>query len=598
MKKLGILVIGSILCVVLALAFSRSVQEKSVSSQQGLSQSIYDGVERSSFYVPVRDGTKLAMNIYWPTKSGRKIEGKRPVIFVATPYRARFFKDDSSVSEAGLSPRLGLDGLRQRGFIIAVADIRGKGASFGTRRGFQDRTEAMDGYDLVEWLAAQSWSNGKIGMVGCSYLGGAAMHVASTTPPSLRAVFAGATDLDKYAFVKRGGITAQFNTRPDETSDIDLASVPVDADTDGSQLKTAVAEHENNMSMAGLWRGMPYRDSVSPLTKNPFWDEVGMYNYLDKMKAADLAFYHWGNWEDEPTAQTIMMAKNVGGKLLIGPGSHCVPPKGMDLSAELGKFFDQYLNAIDTGITKEPLYSYWMNGAQAGQEWQRSSVLPGQDSLNKILRLSVDDLQSGRLDDITVAGERVGKTAQDSLSFTVDYNLDTGSYFSFWVKSQLAHGVGYTTEPLSEDLSLLGYPMADLNVSVKDQGASVSDALVFVYLEDVSPKGEAKVISFGRLAASHRAVSSAPYDTLGLPWHSGREADIQSVRADDVMAMKIGMTPVSETIKAGHRLRLVISGADPRQRNLKQIQQNPAPILQIHSKDGQLSTLLLRTKAP
>ena len=52
--------------------------------------------------------------------------------------------------------------------------------------------------------------------IGCSYLGGTTVHVASTAPPALRAIFTGATDLDKYAFVRNGGITAQFNTRPDE----------------------------------------------------------------------------------------------------------------------------------------------------------------------------------------------------------------------------------------------------------------------------------------------------------------------------------------------------------------------------------------------
>ena len=53
-------------------------------------------------------------------------------------------------------------------------------------------------------------------MVGCSYLGGTTLHVASTAPPALKAAFIGATDIDKYAFVRNGGITAQFNTRPDE----------------------------------------------------------------------------------------------------------------------------------------------------------------------------------------------------------------------------------------------------------------------------------------------------------------------------------------------------------------------------------------------
>ncbi len=123
-------------------------------------------------------------------------------------------------------------------------------------------------------------------MIGCSYLGGTTFHTASTTPPSLKAVFIGATDLDKYAFVRNGGITAQFNTRPDEPAEVDLASIPVDADRDGSLLRQAVAEHAGNTPMAPLWYGMPYRDSISPLTGNAFWEEVAIYRHLDTIRAA------------------------------------------------------------------------------------------------------------------------------------------------------------------------------------------------------------------------------------------------------------------------------------------------------------------------
>ena len=71
--------------------------------------------------------------------------------------------------------------------MLAIADVRGKGASFGARRGFQDRTEAMDGYDLVQWLAGQSWSSGQVGMYGCSYLGGSALQLVMQALSSKRA---------------------------------------------------------------------------------------------------------------------------------------------------------------------------------------------------------------------------------------------------------------------------------------------------------------------------------------------------------------------------------------------------------------------------
>ena len=270
------------------------------------------GPFRESRYVAVRDGTRLAMNIYRPAVDGRPVNSPHPVVFSFTPYRARYRNASGQVVELGQFTSFGLKDLTDRGYVLAVADIRGKGASFGSRRGFQDRTEANDGYDLVQWLAAQPWGSGKVGMLGCSYLGGTTVHVASTAPPALKAIFTGATDLDKYAFVRRGGITAQFNTRPDEPLSDDLMSLPMDADADGSQLRTAVAEHARNTPMAALWYGMPYRDSVSNLTGNRFWEEAGPYPYLDVIRKAGIATYFWGNWQDEPTEQVILLHANLG----------------------------------------------------------------------------------------------------------------------------------------------------------------------------------------------------------------------------------------------------------------------------------------------
>ena len=231
-------------------------------------------VARSSLYVPVRDGTRLAINVYRPAVDGRPVATRLPTIFAFTPYRARYL-DKGKTVETFDQEIFGFRALVAAGYAVAIADVRGKGASFGARRGFLDQTEAKDGRDLIQWIAAQPWSNGKVGMTGCSYLGGTTMLVAGASPPALRAVFTAATDIDKYSFVRNGGITAQFNTRPDEPLDVDAASAPVDADPSGALLKQAVAQHAGNTPMAALWAGMPYRDSVSPLTGNRYWEEVG-----------------------------------------------------------------------------------------------------------------------------------------------------------------------------------------------------------------------------------------------------------------------------------------------------------------------------------
>lgn len=534
----------------------------------------YQEHTRSSVYVEMRDKTRLAVNIYRPAEDGQAVSTPLPVIFVFTPYRARYREADGSIVETALSDRLGLDHLLRHGYIIAVADIRGKGASFGYRRGFQDRTEALDGRELVEWLARQAWSDGQVGMTGCSYLGGSTMQVASTVPPSLKAVFAGATDFDKYNFVRRGGLTAQFNTRPDEPAEWDLQSLPVDGDNDGDLLRAAVAEHAANTPMAELWYGMPYRDSLSAFTGNAFWEEVGPYTYLQQLRQSNIAFYLWGNWSDEPTEQIMLATANLPARVLIGPGSHCQPSPEFDFAGELLRFFDYHLKGVDTGFKQQPLYTWRLQNVAPEHGWIRSDKLPGEGLDRTDFFLAAGPASATD----PAAGMLLPEPAMEStsLSFPVRYDLNTQEYFSFWPAPLDDYGLVFTGTELDRDLALVGFPIARLQVSVDR-----TDTNVFAYIEDVAPDGTVTVVSFARLAASHRKLSEAPYANFELPWHSGRKADAQPMVAGQAEPLVFSLLPNAWVFKAGHRLRVTITGADPRQRNLAAIAENPPPQISL-----------------
>jgi predicted acyl esterase len=535
-----------------------------------------DDIVRSSVYVPVRDGIRLAVNIYRPAVQGRAVDTRHPVIFTFTPYRARYFDKGGKPVDMIDQPVFGLRKLVQAGYVVATADIRGKGASFGARRGFLDQTEARDGYDLVQWLAAKPYTTGKVGIIGCSYLGGSAMLVAGAVPPALKAVFAAATDIDKYAFVRQGGITAQFNTRPDELPEVDLASQPVDADPDRTLLKAAVADHARNTPMAKLWDTMPYRDSVSPLTGNRFWEEVGPYTHLKQLRSPQLAWYFWSNWNDEPTEQMIQAAANIDSKLVVGPGSHCIPPKGMDINAEQKRFFDRYLKGLDNGIDREPRYT-WVAEAPGGKDTiVRSATLPGTGVARTSLYLtsSANDARA-TVDD----GSLVRTSPQRAIQrFRIDYDVADDAYFPFWPKILDGKGLTFTSAPLAANAVIEGYPIVHLNVAIDGK-----DANVFAYLEDVGADGKATLLSFSRLAASHRKLSTAPYKRFGLPYHSGLKADVRAMMPGVPAMLSFAMSPRAYTIGAGHRLRVTITGADPRQRNLASIRDGLAKTIALHS---------------
>src|SRR5690606_7140971 len=385
---------------------------------------------------------------------------------------------------------------------------------------------------------------------------------------ALKAIFTGASDLDKFAFVRNGGITAQFNTRPDEPLSDDLMSLPVDADPDGTLLRTAVAEHAGNTPMAPLWYGMPFRDSVSPLTGNAFWQEVGPYTYLDTLRESGIATYFWSNLQDEPTGQMILAAENLGGRLLIGPGTHCAAPADFDFDAEVQAYFDEHLRGQPAPATAR--VKWWLEDAPAGSNWQQAARWQGVDAKRQRWYLAAGAQQQGSLQ---TAAPRKG--AQD---FTVNYDLGPPEAFAFWVSSQDGRGLSFTSEPLAAAQQLVGFPVMRLRLA-----ADQPDPLLFAYLEQLSADGSAEVLAFGRLAAAYRKTGKAPYDTRGLPWITGLSRDHAPLKPGREVDLDFALTPVSKVLPAGTRLRVVVTGADPRQRNLEEIRRDPAPQISIIS---------------
>ena len=313
---------------------------------------------------------------------------------------------------------------------------------------------------------------------------------------------------------------------------------------------------------------MPFRDSVSPLTGNAFWEEVAVYNHLDAIRDAGIATYFWGNWRDEPTGQVILGAANLGSKFLAGPGDHCVPPAGFDFAGEVVRYFDHHLKGTDNGIDREPRATYFVENVDGGR-YARSDELPGIQSrpLPWFLSGPVSNKTGG-------LGAAPGEQGRDS--FRVNYDLPPPEYFAFWPGPMDEHGLSYTSAPLARPMTLIGFPVTHLTVT-----SSQPEADLFVYLDLIQSDGSAEVISFGRLKLSHRQLAQAPYDTLGLPWHSGRSSDALDLAPGEEAPVSIAMTPLSRTIPQGARLRFTVAGADPRQRNLQEIRLTPPPEIAV-----------------
>ena len=538
---------------------------------------------RSSIYIPMPDGTRLAADIYRPAKDGVALPGRFPAILHATATRQRY---GDSVDRSGAGDfGKGMIKLANHGYVVIQFERRGMAASFGVRRGYHDRTEARDSQDMIKWAVAQSWSDGKVGAYGCSNTGDAAMHFLTLPSPHLKAVFAGCFNWDKYSGGRRGGVLANWGTGPQGSFALDMKSIPVDGDEDRSLLRQAALGHETNTRLFELWSGMPFRDSVSPLTGTAFWEEGSIGTYAQQVRASKVPVYVQGGWNDDFRAQGFIVLENLPQptKLILGPWGHC-QSGSFPMAAEAKRFFDYWVKGIQNGIMDEPRIHYTTANAAPGTEWRSAERLPLRPAAATPFYLGARTRPESN-DHLLDARKPVAK---GSTSFQVDYDAvcarGTGLGHTC---PQDDKGITFTGAALAADTEVTGFPAADLWVS-----SSAADGPLFAYLEDIAPDGAITMVSEGRLKASLRTVNEAPYKLPeGMVWHGFYQADAKPLEPGVPARMMFELMPVSHIFKAGHRYRLTLTGADPREK--QRVRLDPAPTWTLHADPQRPSQLLL-----
>jgi len=503
-----------------------------------------------SFYLPMRDGTRLAVRLDRPAVGGKPAPGRFPVLWQHSLSIDRKPEDGAGPTAGGIQS---MPALTDHAYVVAQVARRGNGQSFGVRRGYNDRIEASDAYDVTEWLAAQPWSDGNVGIYGCSNTGDAAMHALTTRPPHLKAVLAGCFSWDKYDAWRVGGISAQWGFGPSRTIEEDMANQPVDGDPDKVLLHQAAVEHQQSTVLADLWRSMPYRDSFSPLVTSRFWSEGSVGTYGDRIRASGVPVYVVGGWRDELRGQGLATLLNVpGSRILIGPWKHC-ENAGFELVEEAHRFFDRHLKGIDTGIDAEPRIHYATPDSTradaTGLDWRTADTWPPAGFSPRAVPLGGDGV--------------LGSPAPGARAFTVDTAAECPFDAGEGPTAQPCPvgGAAWTGRVLTRDTEVTGTPVADLTVRVDR-----ADAHVFAYLEDVAPDGTSSVITDGRQQVSLRAEHPAPYrQPAGVPWHRAYAEDAAPVRAGEAVRLHFALLPTSYLVRAGHRLRVTVTGYDVRE---------------------------------
>ena len=501
------------------------------------------GIEWLSQYVPMSDGTRLAVDIRLP--AGRSPGDAHPTLITLTRYiRSRRGADGSPLSMPMSSlERVFLD----NGYALVTVDVRGSGASYGSRPAEYGDQEVRDGYDLVEWAVSQDWSDGTVGAYGTSYTGTTAELLAASNHPAVKAVIPGWSDFDLYVSPARPyGVVARnliatwsrLVGAMDDNNTAALGGTAVCAlstrTSDGELRDEAVLAHAANPDVYEMVEAAEFRDDAFDGT-HPW--AVGPIRWKAEIEASDVPMLVLASWLDAGTAdgalhrfrtfsnpQTlVLMATTHGGFQHASPyvvGNRPAPQPSVAEQNQLQlDFFDYHLKGVANGIDDAPAVRYYTLGEEAFRE---TDVWPPAGTRRERLWMAGDARLS----------EQRPTHASGSDAYQVDFGVSTGGN-NRWM-AQLAQPVlnldrreamdarmlTYTSEPLDADLVISGTPTVTLQLS-----SDHTDGLVLAYLEDVDPEGRSRYLTEGGLRLIHRKLSTNPLFPQATPYHSFERAD-------------------------------------------------------------------------
>ncbi len=541
------------------------------------------GIVRTSQYVAMPDGVRLAVDIYLPENLS---EGARlPTIMMQTRYWRRIDLRWPARAFVDYPPEE-LTRIVESGYALVRLDARGTGASFGSRSCPWSADEVSDGAHIADWIIKQPWSDGKIGSAGGSYEGTTSEFLATTRHPAVKCVapmfalydvytdiaYPGGIHLEWFTRTWQAGNHAMDVNRPQEVlwwAPLATRGVSrVDVDKDGEFLRKAVEEHAANYAVNDEALQINYRDDVS--SGGLCMDNFSPHVFADRLRESNAAVYNYSGWFDggypHAAIKRFLTVRNPGSRLILGPWDHGgddhVRPFSKTVKAkfdhvgELLRFFDHHLKGIDNGIEKEPPVRYY---TMVEDKWKSSDTWPPENTHAATFFLG--DKKSLQKEMATDA---------DADAFLTNRDIGSGEK-SRWrcLAKEMAVNYGdrrdfddkllsYTSPPLTRDTEVTGHPIVTLYIS-----SDKTDAQVFVYLEDVDESGRVAYVTEGLLRAMHRKIAEgkAPYNTPA-PFRTFTKADAAPLVPGEVAELKFDLLPVSYLFKKGHALRITVSGAD------------------------------------
>jgi putative CocE/NonD family hydrolase len=555
----------------------------------------YDVICQSDTMITMRDGAHLATDIYFPALHGKRVQGKFPVILERTPY------DKAAAGNVTNS-----NYFARRGYVCAIQDVRGRFNSEGEWYPFAK--EAPDGYDTVEWLAAQEWSDGQVGTMGGSYCGSDQSALATLNPPHLATmiVAVGASSYYHCSMRQNGALEQRFMIYA-----FLMATTSKEALADAN-LKAAV---DNAYANVGEWLlRAPLKEGTSPLRTLPTYERWvinlfthGEYDEYWKQRGyaisqyyeehADVPTLYLGGWYDSYARATcenfmaLSKMKNSRQVLLMGPWTH--GGWGVSYAGDIDfgnhsfinyndlrlAWFDHFLKGLYTEVADwSPVKIFVMGTGDGtanykgrlhhGGYWRDEQAFPLPDTQFISYYLHAD----GSLSPAVSSGSHLSETPPSRFSFdprdpvptigggisAADPIMRPGAFDQrgrssfFGCKDSLplnarSDVLTFQTEPLENDVEVTGPITVKIYASSSARDTDFTAKLIDVCpLNDDYPDGLAINLTDSIIRARYRSGWDKP----------------ELLEPGEVYKFSFQLYPTSNVFRKGHRIRLDISSSN------------------------------------
>jgi len=475
--------------------------------------------EVETYMVPMRDGVKLATDVYLPRKDSKDL----PVILMRTPYGKQM---GMIFSTTILSKR----------FAWVVQDTRGRFDSEGISHSFLD--DAADGYDTIDWIVNQPWCNGQVGTTGISAMGITQYVMAADPHPNLESqyVMAAAGSLYHDAAYIGGGFRRSLVLKWVGGNDF-----PVDF------LELVL----QNYNFTDMWKSVDLQEHV----KNIKFPMLHMAGWYDIFLNGNIRAY-----------QAVQARGGEGARgrqrLIIGPWTHqgwcgltgtkqgqLVYPQNSkyNMLQKMMPWFEETMMHKNRGFANGPAVEYYTmgdtNDPQApGNEWRTAEEWPPPSEPIPYYFISGGDLST---DEPGAAGNAMELVADPNNPVQsiggANLVMQAGPYDQRDVEKR-DDVLVFTSSPLEEPLEVTGPLSAVLFVST-----DVPDTDYAVRLTDVYPDGRSMLVADGLVRAGHR---------------NGCEALAPPLEEGEIYKLVVDVTATSIIFNKGHRIRVSVSGSN------------------------------------